>query len=744
MRFAIRLLLFCFSGLDFLVSFFNASDGGSYSFVANPTHCIILCVCLNSVYCFKLLEPSFCLNMLDFKIQSLVFFLVVSQFRPVFPAYLQCYDYAVISSSGITYPACASMNLATMDNTTIVTTDTIPGSYSLCSTSCSCWQCIVYCSEVTTCTTEPTTETINIRNYQCKVGFSFNSTVYASLHTYPTSCSCAAGRFSSLVNGNATCITCAAGSYTDMADLSSCVSCPSGRYSTTIGATASSSCVACANGTYAPTSGTTSCTLCSAGKYASSTASFDCMPCIQGTYSNTHGATSSDTCRPCAGGTYSDSMNATSCSLCPVGAYSETAATSCSQCGPGTFSSSPMSSNCTACLDGYFSNANGSASCTACSAGSYASSSKSSCIKCPAGTYSVVAAASSPDVCMACPVGSNSLTEGSTSCIRCSPGTYASSTTSSPCIQCAVGTYSSSFASTSCTECAKGTYQAEYGQSTCTLCPSGYYCPSVSTANVLPCDRGTVSQCPANISSCATPLCEACPVNTYAGQTGAAACQPCPPNLYAYTVGSTTCTSNGLSVSAAATDASSSMSSGSMVGLIIGPIVAGVIGLLFWKIQRSKEWALYREEHPLAHVLYEQMKLKYANFKSAEGIQYMTMIYALEKQMKACGFKYGNVDEFNALTPKQRQEVAIHIETSFRSYQQGPKAVDTGCWTKLVSSYNKSLNLDMLLQDSSLIQAICKQTISLVGVVSIRSSIELNETELRVVVNPLEDATASE
>jgi hypothetical protein len=185
-------------------------------------------------------------------------------------------------------------------------------------------------------------------------------------------------------------------------------------------------------------------------------------------------------------------------------------------------------------------------------------------------------------------------------------------------------------------------------------------------------------------------------------------------------------------------------SSGSMVGLIIGPIVAGVIGLLFWKIQRSKEWALYREEHPLAHVLYEQMKLKYANFKSAEGIQYMTMIYALEKQMKACGFKYGNVDEFNALTPKQRQEVAIHIETSFRSYQQGPKAVDTGCWTKLVSSYNKSLNLDMLLQDSSLIQAICKQTINLVGVVSIRSSIELNETELRVVVNPLEDATASE
>jgi hypothetical protein len=207
-----------------------------------------------------------------------------------------------------------------------------------------------------------------------------------------------------------------------------------------------------------------------------------------------------------------------------------------------------------------------------------------------------------------------------------------------------------------------------------------------------------------------------------------AQCVPCPSGLSASTVGSTTCTANGLPVIESASGSSNSLSSGSIAGLIIGPIFAGLIGLVFWSIQRSKEWALHREEHPLAHALYEQMKLNYHNFKSGEGIQYVAMVNQLEKQLIAVGFKYGNVSEFSALTPKQRREVAVHIETALRSHNQGPKRQE-GC-RSCFSANNQVLDLDILLQDISLIPAICKQVVGLVGVVLVRQS--AHEAEIQI------------
>jgi hypothetical protein len=155
--------------------------------------------------------------------------------------------------------------------------------------------------------------------------------------------------------------------------------------------------------------------------------------------------------------------------------------------------------------------------------------------------------------------------------------------------------------------------------------------------------------------------------------------------------------------------------------VVLGPVAAGLIGLLFWFIQRTREWELYRETQPLAYAVYEEMKLCYANFQSLEGIQYLSFIKQLTEALGLVGFKYGTISDVNALSAKQRQDVAKHVATALNQHAPARKiaGIKYAC-----SEYSYELPLDMLMQKEDLMQIVAEQVVSLVGVVSIEFDVK--------------------
>ena len=221
------------------------------------------------------------------------------------------------------------------------------------------------------------------------------------------------------------------------------------------------SCISCAAGSYSNTAGGASeCTTCDAGKFCSDQA-VEMVDCPAGKYSN-NGA---GACISCAAGSYSNTTGgASECTTCDPGTACVDEATEMSVCPPGFFSGAG-SASCQICPKGTHSSSEGAAACVACNAGKYCNEGADAMLPCPPGKFSNNGASS----CTDCPAGtfSDSL-DGPTECLTCAAGKYcpAKATAES---SCESGTFSNLGAGT-CTQCGPASIAPETSSPSCLSC----------------------------------------------------------------------------------------------------------------------------------------------------------------------------------------------------------------------------------------------------------------------------------
>ena len=212
------------------------------------------------------------------------------------------------------------------------------------------------------------------------------------------------------------CMTCPAGTYSNITGASACSQCPSGTYSSRY----ASSCQGCFIGTYSSGVGITSsstCTACLPGTYGPTNGLEACLKCSQGFYSLAVGATLVSTCTACSTGFSTDEkMGQTQCTQCPQGTFSTPGATTCAQCPAGTYGYAPGISACINCTRGSYSSSLSKQTCTPCDFGLYTTATRATtCMSCSAGTYAYVTGSTT---CTQCPNGTGSF-PAARACVTC-------------------------------------------------------------------------------------------------------------------------------------------------------------------------------------------------------------------------------------------------------------------------------------------------------------------------------------
>ena len=281
---------------------------------------------------------------------------------------------------------------------------------------------------------------------------------------------CGAGTYVSAAAtpiANRMCAPCANGTFSSQPNSDTCKAwktCASGETESVAPAlTSDRVCSACGSGKYSLNGTCTTLTECAATEYESKAASAtsdrtckaisDCVPGNKQTAAPTK--TSDRQCGPCGASSFSTTKNADSCSawsVCTAAQYesvapSATADRVCSgltSCTPGqrikTGATATTNRVCEACPSGTYSTADNSTSCQAwktCGAGQGESTAGTAttdrvCATCSAGTFS------SGGKCAACASGTFSATTGATSCAACStcgwfPSTACSTTKDTVC-----------------------------------------------------------------------------------------------------------------------------------------------------------------------------------------------------------------------------------------------------------------------------------------------------------------------
>ncbi len=380
---------------------------------------------------------------------------------------------------------------------------------------------------------------------------------------------CALGQYTkSIWNFGYECVDCSNGMTTTTADAKDCSDCPAGTYSR---ASTSHICWNCDDG-QGSSSRSSSCSACIAGQYSSSTTSHICKACPANTYSST---TVSSACTNCPTGTYTDGVGSSACN-CSAGSYFMTLSF-CTYCPDGTGTSLPsntssMATSCTPCAVGYQSNSTTSHICAPCALNMYntAALGQSACYNCPVGTVTLSAGSSyctcsagkyfNIGGCADCPDGQSSVESTNLNpilvCTPCSEGYQSNSTTSHICKLCVSGTYNNlTTGQTACYACPTGTATAGDGATFCT-CAAGYYfdstgacvaCPDGQSANAsTTIEPATVCfACEAGFQSNADTkhICQKCAIGSYNNATlGQAQCPTCPTGTGNTASGSTYCT----------------------------------------------------------------------------------------------------------------------------------------------------------------------------------------------------------
>lgn len=360
------------------------------------------------------------------------------------------------------------------------------------------------------------------------------------------------------------CIKCSTGSYSN-GGASACVACAAGFYADTQGQAV---CLQCPPGSFSDGTGASSCKACDPGYNAADAGRIICSECEVGKYTNIKGSV---TCLSCPSGTFLDRTKQTICSECSVG-YSQplTGQTACSSCGPGSYSDSIRSKSCKPCQLGRFHNESSRTTCDLCPIGKFMNETGGvACFDCPLGTYSANngSAACIPcapgsyinstgaTVCSLCPAGTSQPLSGRTSCVACAPGFAISQLGQAICRECPVGYFSDVSGQTNCSACPVRTYQGDSGKSACNLCPpgssgpqeameictacaQGFYSAVFGAQQCTPCSTGTTTS-GANSTTCdvctagkynpgqAGTNCLQCKEGTFSNTSGAIACTPC-------------------------------------------------------------------------------------------------------------------------------------------------------------------------------------------------------------------------
>jgi len=160
-------------------------------------------------------------------------------------------------------------------------------------------------------------------------------------------------------------------------------------------------------------------------------------------------------CDACTYGTYENSLG--TCSNCPANSDSDRGSIVCT---------------CNAGFQGGGTIENDFKRCTVCMAGKYRTLNEAVCEACPSGTFSNVNGSST---CQTCAVGSTSSMDR-TKCETCADGTQAAS--GGKCDACPVGFYSNTETNRLCLPCPSGFYSTTNKTAICTACracPDGYY-----------------------------------------------------------------------------------------------------------------------------------------------------------------------------------------------------------------------------------------------------------------------------
>ena len=203
----------------------------------------------------------------------------------------------------------------------------------------------------------------------------------------------------------------------------------------------------------------------------------DPIPCPAGTYGAEEGLSTSACSGRCPKGSYCGiatvfpdnclagfygnmtGLHAPTCSgACDAGYICMAGSISPQQyaCPAGQYNSVPGSSSCSDCSPGYATAMSASTKCDVCPAGTYSNAaiSATQCLICAPGTYSSAAASTS---CSQCSPGQSAemRQNGSTSCRACPPSRYTDGNNTIACLQCPVGTFTLTAGSTSCSLCSR-------------------------------------------------------------------------------------------------------------------------------------------------------------------------------------------------------------------------------------------------------------------------------------------------
>ena len=370
---------------------------------------------------------------------------------------------------------------------------------------------------------------------------------------------CAAGKYTTVLNAQPSCDECPAGTFQSNTGRSACTSCSAGKYGTSTASTSSSTCIPCNAGKFSASSASTTCTDCSAGEYRSQTGGTACDSCIQGGYSwsgqsvctecetgKYGGSSNLSVCTDCSPGEYAAGTKNIVCDTCSFGKYGGTSGMStCNDCPSGKYAPSSSLTVCIDCAAGLYQSIQGESSCSYCSSGKYGTfAGMSSCTDCVANyeSYNPFTSCSACGVgygsvagsaCQACGVGTYTAGGPGVGCSNCPAGKSSNtqSTSISACTDCGRGKYTDGSGG-ACTDCLSSYYQPDVGKSACIACPAGKY---TSTNGALSCDQ----TCPGGKSTTpGTDVCFSCALGKttgwdFAGTTYSTECFECGVGNYA-------------------------------------------------------------------------------------------------------------------------------------------------------------------------------------------------------------------
>jgi methionine-rich copper-binding protein CopC len=357
---------------------------------------------------------------------------------------------------------------------------------------------------------------------------------------------CSVGSFANST-GFSICLQCAAGTFQSGTEGVNCTACDGGKFAERSGL---SVCSACTPGRFQNITGQASCEACPIGRFTALTEQLQCQSCLLGKATSQAGLSS---CIDCAAGSYAPVVGLANCLSCPVGKFMDgvgmsfcnncsagtassfTGVSACQPCSTGTYAPGDGLVECIECSAGKFQVATGATNCTNCTEGSaVAIAGQSACIPCAVGSY---APTPGLEVCVSCPAGRSQPSIGSVNCTDCAGGKFAENAAKATCDVCPVGRYSLPGQS-ECTGCETGEYQPDSEQQQCLKCPAGSVSTASASSGCTPCDSGRY----ANASGLS--ICEPCAagkISVKNGTVGPTECSDCPIGQFAGDVGSFVC-----------------------------------------------------------------------------------------------------------------------------------------------------------------------------------------------------------